>query len=314
MIASNRVNGAGLSASLLTARDRGQLAPIRRGVYLESERLREMSIVELHRVRAHAVAQQRPQVVFAGITAAILSGLPVVGRVPDGIVVLSASASGRRRNGVVEVVRPTAETSVNPDGIVTTGLVDTLIEVARTQPSLMALTMLDAALHAPRFGDRKPRCTIDELRDRAAGLQRFPGCRRVMALLDRATDLSETPLETLSRVRFDEIGFPAPQLQFSVIRPGDGPRAYLDFAWPEYGVWGEADGAGKYLGSARAHGDSRPAADVVLDEKRREDEVRAATRWTCARWGWQEAWRTVPLRNVLLRAGLPIVRRRLGRG
>jgi len=208
VIASNRANDAGLSASLLTARDRGEVAAVRRGVYLESDRLASMSGLELHRVRAHAVAQQRHQVVFAGITAAILSGLPVVGRVPDGIVVLSRSSSGRRRNGVVEIVRPEGEVAATSAGLVTTCLVDTLIEVARTQPRLMALTMLDAALHVPRFGGREPRCTIAQLRERAAHLFPFPGSRRVMALLDRATHLAETPLETLSRVRFDEIGFP----------------------------------------------------------------------------------------------------------
>lgn len=309
VIASSRANDAGLSASLLTARDKGAVAAVRRGVYLESDRLESASGVELHRVRAHAVAQQRGNVVFAGITAAILSGLPVVGRVPEEIVVLAHGTSGRRRNGVVELVRPRGDVQANSDGIVTTGLVDTLLEVARSHPGLMALTMLDAALHAPRLGVREPRCTIDQLRERAVGLHPFPGCPRVMALLGRATHLAETPLETLSRVRFDEIGFPAPQLQLAVGRQRDEARAYLDFAWPEHGVWGEADGVGKYLGGARAHGDPRTAADVVVDEKRREDDVRAATGWTCARWGWQEAWQTAPLRRVLLQAGLPIVRR-----
>lgn len=310
VIPSSLVNDAGLSASLLTARDTGELTAVRRGVYLESARLERMSGVERHRVRAHAVAQQRPGVVFAGITAAILSGMPVVGRVPEEIVVLSASASGRRRNGVIEIVRPKGDLATTADGMVTTGIVDTLIEVARTQPTLMALTMLDSALHTPRLGGRKPWCAIAQLRERAAGMHPFPGGRRVQALLDRATHLAETPLETLSRVRFDEIGFPAPRLQFSVIRPRDGSRAHLDFAWPEHGVWGEADGSGKYLGSAALHGDPRRAAETVLDEKRREDDVRAATQWKCARWGWQEAWAIGPLRSILIEAGLPIVRRR----
>jgi hypothetical protein len=165
VIASSRANHAGLSASLLTARDRGELAVVRRGVYVESDRLEAMSGVELHRLRAHAVAQQRHQAVFAGISAAVLSGLPVVGRVPDEIVVLSQRSSGRRRNGVVEIVRSVGDVTATADGIVATGLVDTLIEVARTLPPLTALTMLDAALFVPRFGGREPRCTIGQLRE-----------------------------------------------------------------------------------------------------------------------------------------------------
>lgn len=85
--------------------------------------------------------------------------------------------------------------------------------------------------------------------------------------------------------------------------------AFLDFAWPEFGVWGEADGDGKYLGNARRDGDRGDDATIVREEKRRENEVRAVTKWSCARWDWAEAWRAGPLRGILLEAGLPIVKR-----
>ena len=86
-----------------------------------------------------------------------------------------------------------------------------------------------------------------------------------------------------------------------------GP-AFLDFAWPEYGVWGEADGAGKYLGSSADDGDRRSPAEIVRDEKERENDVRSVTSWACGRWEWDEAWNGGLLRRILLQAGLPLVR------
>lgn len=308
VIPSGRARSVGLSASLLTARDAGQLVAVRRGVYLPSASLAEMSAIQRYRALAFAVAHQRPHVVFAGFTAAVLLGLPVVGEIPDHVIVLSAGASGRRRNGVVEVVRRTGAQVITSNGSTTTSLVDTLIEVARTCPLLTALTMADAALFRPRFAHGGPLCTIEELRQAFAAMTPFPGSRRVAAVLERATHLAETPLETLSRVRIEELGFPAPALQWSVIRPRSRSLAFLDFAWPEYGVWGEADGDGKYLGNSTRNGDRRSPAMIVRDEKARENEVRVATRWACARWDWADAWKSGPLRDILVEAGLPRLR------
>ena len=308
VIPSARARAAGVAAPLLTARDAGELVAVRRGVYLPSASFEEMSAVQRHRALAFAVAHQRPQVVFAGFTAAVLLGMPVVGGVPDHVVVLAAGASGRRRNGVVEIVRRSSAHALTSDGVTTTSPLETLLEVARTRPLLTALTMVDAALYCPRFGGGAALCTIEELRKAFAAMTPFPGSLRVAAVLDRATHLAETPLETLSRVRIEELGFPTPELQRSVMRPRSGSLAFLDFAWPEHGVWGEADGDGKYLGSSTRDGDRRPAAEIVRDEKARENEVRAATKWACARWDWLEAWKSGPLRDILLEAGLPRLR------
>ena len=305
VIASARARSAGLSASLLTARDAGALVAVRRGVYVPSASLGGMTAADRHRAQAFAVAHQRPGVVFAGFTAALLLGMPVVGGMPDHLTVLAKKASGRRRNGVVEIVRRDVERVLTAEGVWATAPVATVIEVARTRPLLTALAMADAALSTPRFGDEAARCTTEELAQAYSALLPFPGSRRVAAVLERATHLAETPLETLSRVRFEELGFPAPVLQWSVKRPRSGSLAFLDFAWPEHRVWGEVDGDGKYLGNARREGDRRSATEIVRDEKARENDVRAATGWACARWDWSEAWKGGPLRDILLEAGLP---------
>ncbi|HWM15028.1 MAG TPA: hypothetical protein VNP97_00410 [Microbacterium sp.] len=305
VIPAARARAAGVSASLLAARDAGRLVVVRRGVYVQSAHHKPMSAVDRHRTSAFAVALQRPGVVFAGFTAAVLLGMPIVGRVPSDISVLASGTSGRRRNGVVEIVRRTGAPILTGNGIAVTSLLDTLIEVARTRPLLTALTLLDAALWAPRSGSAGPMTTMGEVRAAFDALLPFPGSRRVTAVLDRATDLAETPLETLSRLRIEELGFPKPELQRSVTRPQGGGTAFLDFAWPEYGVWGEADGDGKYSGRAQSVDEARPMAEIVRAEKARENDVRAVTGWACARWDWDDAWRSGPLCRILLAAGLP---------
>jgi hypothetical protein len=72
-------------------------------------------------------------------------------------------------------------------------------------------------------------------------------------------------------------------------------------------VWGEADGGGKYLGSGVVEGARRSPAEIVRDEKERENDVRSVTKWACGRWDWDEAWNGGVLRGILLRAGVPLM-------
>ena len=46
-----------------------------------------------------------------------------------------------------------------------------------------------------------------------------------------------------------------------------------------------------------------------MDEKDREDAIRAQVRGF-VRWDWADMWRREPLRAKLVRAGVPIERRR----
>ena len=49
-------------------------------------------------------------------------------------------------------------------------------------------------------------------------------------------------------------------------------------------------------------------AHVVIDEKQREDRLRLSSGSRFARWGWDDALRMTPLRDILMESGLPIVR------
>lgn len=268
-----------------------------------------MTAVDRYRATVLAAGHQRRQPVFAGFSAAVLWGLPVVRPIPAEVYLLAAGASGRRRNGVVEFARRDGIQLDEYNGLALTSLPDTLIDVARTMPMMTAMVMVDAALHRARFSDVPPLCTEEELIAVYARRLPFPGSARVLAVLQRCTTLVESVLETVSRMHAEQLGFPEPVLQYPVVLPRSGRTVYLDLAWPKYGVWGEADGDGKYLGNALSTGDTRTVAQIVLAEKRRENEVRAVTGWNCGRWDWDEGTRLPLLRAILLEAGLPITRR-----
>ena len=61
-----------------------------------------------------------------------------------------------------------------------------------------------------------------------------------------------------------------------------------DFGWPDLGVLGEFDGKKKYGELLRRPGQT--AEDVLVDEKRREDRLRALG-WTVVRWMWSDLYR-----------------------
>ncbi|MCM3656636.1 hypothetical protein M3147_05155 [Agromyces mediolanus] len=298
LIHASVVLHAGQQAQLLRAVRAGEVQRVRRGVYSPVGADPPRRGAESHLLTAFAAAAQRDHPVFAGYTSALLHRMPAVGAIPTQVTLLASGASGRIRNGVVELGRRADTIIETRDGIRLTSLADAVLEVGRRSPLVTALAMVDAAIGRRFEGDDRPGCTLDELVAILDRRRPFRGSRRVAAVLARADPLAESPLESLSRLRFEEYGFPPPLSQHEV-RLVDGRTARLDFAWPGMGVWGEADGIGKY-GSSGRH-----SAETVIDEKRREDAIRAITGWRCVRWGWQDAWRGVPLARALLDAGLP---------
>lgn len=83
--------------------------------------------------------------------------------------------------------------------------------------------------------------------------------RRAIAAMN---GLSESPGESLSRLRMKEYGFPDPVLQ-QVLRVGSQFLARVDFYWRRWRLVGEFDGMGKY-----------ETGQTLAQEKVREDDLR----------------------------------------
>ena len=96
-------------------------------------------------------------------------------------------------------------------------------------------------------------------------------------------------------------GLPKPTLQ-ACFHDDDGLIGYTDFCWREFGVVGEFDGKVKYRKPEYLQG--RDPAEVVIEEKIREDRLRALG-LKVVRWTWATANSPNQLRSRLVAAGLP---------
>jgi hypothetical protein len=245
----------------------------------------------LCRVRAAAVSHPG-SLVFSHMSAARLWDLPVFGSWPDRPHVTTVGHVHRGSTTLLTrtMVEAAFETTVM-DALEVTALPRTVIDVARTRPLSVALSMADHALraHALQHSALTQELAQATLRGRAAA-------RIVVELADGA---SASVGESVSRAGMHLCGFAPPQLQ--VPFTDEEGTMFADFYWPELGLIGEFDGKGKYL-KPEYLGRLTPG-EAVWFEKRREDRLRAlGPRVT--RWDWRIA-RTLPtLRAHLARAGL----------
>ena len=126
---------------------------------------------------------------------------------------------------------------------------------------------------------------------------RWPGIRKAREVIDFADGRAATPLESISRVAFRDLGLPRPELQVTLARDHWGkPRIVVDFYWPEFRLVGEADGLFKYDGDS---------SQALRAEKLRQEEIEDMG-YVVVRWTWEDIWRrpewvVMRLRNAMAR-------------
>jgi predicted transcriptional regulator of viral defense system len=191
----------------------GELARLRRGAY-------ELPIIDdgpegavrRHRRLVHVTASHLgPGAVVSHASAAVLHRLPVWPKAIERVHVTRNRSNGARCRSVVSVhgaALPATDMSV-VDGVVVTSLARTVLDLARTLPWEEAVAAGDRALAL----GLDP-AALDEVLARMAHWRGARQARRVLGVLDPA---SESPGESVSRVRFVEQGIPAPRLQYVVV-------------------------------------------------------------------------------------------------
>jgi hypothetical protein len=156
------------------------------------------------------------------------------------------------------------------DGVCVTTPARTMVDLGRTIGSTAAVVSIDAALN-------RDLTTKEELADVLDLCRRWPRIRQARRAVTLADGASESPLESVSRlVMRSGLGLPEPQLQAVVRDPRGRFVGRCDFYWDEAGVFGEADGRGKY--------DSRA---VLIEEKRRQEELENLG-LVGVRWEWDD--------------------------
>lgn len=291
-------NHTGLSSSALTRGARsGELTRLRSGAFVRTDVWGALSPDERIRLEvAAAAAVHRGAFTATHRSAAALWRAPRIQR-HDGLVHqrVSATTGSRTEHGIRK--HAVADTDLHVtriDGIEVTDLPRTVLDLAATEPFTAAVAVADWAL---RRGVTKERLhtSLNEwspLRNRAR-------IERVIAFAD---PLAQGPGESVSRVQIIECGLPAPVLQQ---RFDDelGLIGFVDFYWPAFDLIGEFDGLVKYRKPEYMNG--RTDADVVVDEKRREDRLRATPRRPgVTRWIWSTLSPVGRLEAQLRSAGL----------
>jgi len=205
----------------------------------------------------------------------------------------SGSLAVLRGSGVPEHQRTVV------DGIPTTDLLRTAVDLARGQRLPAALIPLDAAGrriveretgargNALRHAARSPglrQHAADELRSALAECFGWPGTVAVRTALECMDPASESPLESRSRGWFLESRLPVLQIGYPI---ASGDRTYwADFCDPQRRVIGEADGWSKYAADTRARRDAWDA------ERERQGRLEADG-WRFVRWTSSDPRRTV---------------------
>ncbi|MDT0117344.1 hypothetical protein Q9R20_10110 [Microbacterium sp. PRF11] len=281
------------SSELRRANGLGALARLQRDAYVARAPFTELLPSAQHRLRVVAAAEQMRggAAIVSHLSAAVLHDLPLYRFVNEPIRV--TLAGGRRASSRPGLRRHRGrlddEDVVEIDGILCTSVDRTVFDVARTSTFEAAVACADGAVRREvvegrAFDPVAQEAWRDRLAERA---QRTPGARgivRARRVIASADGRAESVGESVSRVQFLRLGYAVePQV------PVAGPRGstyFADLALPDHRVFWEFDGAGKYT-DPRIRGD-KSADLVLLEEKRREDWIRATTGWKVCRGGFRD--------------------------
>jgi hypothetical protein len=190
--------------------------------------------------------------------------------------------AGRREAGVVQHLGELRDGDVvEMNGIQVTSATRTALDCATVMDTEHSLTVVNDLLH-------RKLTTIEELAEGQKFMTKWPGSLRhglLLQLADGRCGGSVGEGRTLYLI-FRQ-GLPMAEPQYSIETPAGDVIAYVDFAWPEHGVFLEFDGRIKYQELLR---EGESPTDVVLREKRRQERIEKLTGWRCIRITWADLY------------------------
>lgn len=309
ILASDLSTTFGDSIRLRRLVGRGELHRVARGLYFKATDWNTLDADQRYALRVRGASlERRGEVALSHQSAAVLWGLPLLVPWPDDVHFLTERATGGRSDPGIRrhALGVDAQDVTVIDGLLVTTVARTVIDLAATVDLKSAVAAADRALFQDRYKRYQPWTTKAKLIATWERMLPFRGSARARAVIDFATSLSGSALESASRVNIALSGFPEPELQRVFII--DGLEYDTDFYWLAHDAVGEADGRGKYFDPRMLAG--KTTAQAVMQEKDREDairrEVSAFTRWDRATGVNQYR-----LRSRLLQLGLPTGRPRL---
>jgi hypothetical protein len=280
----------------------GNLVRVRHGVYTDGQTWKGLKPWEQYRLRVQAAAEtfEKPTV-LARHSAASVWGIPTIGLHHPVQALTMKNDGGRSRAGVRRhFAAPAGLIVVRREGLLVTGRIRTVLDLAAFTPFTEALAPLDHVLRPDR-NLRLPAVKKAEL-EAGIGSTYFAAAeRRIRAAIELADPLSGSAGESYSRALIHVAGFEAPVLQ-QAIHDEAGLVGYTDFYWKQAKVVGESDGVEKYVKPEFLKG--RTASQAVVEEKKRENRIRAAG-FNVVRWDWADLMEPGKLERKLAAAGVP---------
>lgn len=260
--------------------DAGTWVRVAPGAFVPASDWAALTPIERHRLRVKEIADRaRRQQVFSHFAAAAVLDIDVLGPWPDRVdVTIDRSTGGRSGGAVSRHALGLDGVDVTPwNGHLITSPAQTALDLARQLPFVGAVAVIDQATWTRRRGGALT--TADDISTLLAGSSRR-GRGRALRAIAASRDLADNVRETESRLLIARLGFPEPRLQERRVLPS-GRVVYGDFYFPDADHWAELDGRGKYRSPEFAGG--RSTAEIVIDEKNRENEIRrtvsAFSRW-----------------------------------
>ncbi|HUC24800.1 MAG TPA: type IV toxin-antitoxin system AbiEi family antitoxin domain-containing protein [Streptosporangiaceae bacterium] len=232
---------------------RGELCQVRRGVYAEGTRARDIlafadgkQLLQL----AAAVALTGPGAVVSHESAAYLHSTDLLSAPEVATLTCPPRHNWHARPGIrLHVADLPAEQVITRARLPVTTPARTVVDLARTVSFRAGLVTADSALH-------RKLVTKAELGQVLAGCRGWPGARRAAEVIGFADGRAESPLESIARVAFADCGLPPPELQVWLGGMGE-PVGRVDFYWRQYRTIAEVDGAIKYADPDRARAQLR---------------------------------------------------------
>lgn len=271
---------------------RGELDRIVSGIYVKSELFASLNARQKHRLATIATLRVNAAgAVASHVSAAVLHGLDMWDTDLKRVHLTVPGGNGRTNAGlhVHTAALPNNHVTIS-DEVRLTALDRTVVDCARILDLDHAVVIGDSAL-------RSKKVSMDQLRSAVEASARLGGVGAARRATSSMNGLSESPGESLSRLRMAEFGLPEPILQ-QVLRVKGKFLARVDFYWKRWRIVGEFDGMDKY--------DDR---GVVTKEKVREDDMRDRG-LEVIRWGWKDLWDFGRVRDKFERARRRVERRR----
>lgn len=270
---------------------------VRRGAYMDGPTWAALDDVARHAVRARAVLRQaRTDVVLSHVSSLPEYSVPIWDiDLATVHVTRHDHRSGRKERGVRQhsgLLLP--EDHVIRNGVPVTSATRSALDITTIAGTEQSLVVVDGLLHR---GDT----TSDLLRSRYRLMEQWPNTLHTDLILRLADGRSESAGETRTRYLCWRQGLPAPTPQYPIRDREGRVVAWVDLAWPDYGVFLEFDGKIKY-GALLKPGES--PTDVVVREKEREQLICELTGWRGIRIAWADLYRpehtALRIRRLLL--------------